>query len=71
MKGVKMTEYVKKDGNGACFSRVSKNGVSYYNGSFTLEGKEYWISLFPNKTQQGNPYVSFTIKQKETNPPVR
>ena len=60
-----MTEYVKKDGEGACFKKVSKNGTPYYNGSFKLEGKEYWISLFSKESKAGDKYISFTIQEKQ------
>ena len=63
-----MTEYVKKDGEGACFKKVSKNGTPYYNGSFKLDGKEFWISLFTKKSQAGETYVSFVIQPKEQKP---
>ena len=60
-----MTEYVKKDGEGACFKKVSKNGTPYYNGSFKLDEKEYWISLFQRKSQAGEQYISFSIQPKQ------
>lgn len=62
---IKMTEYVKKDGEGICFKKVSKKGTPYYNGSFGLGGKEFWISLFSKKLQSGEQAISFSIQPKE------
>ena len=55
----------KKDGTGTCYKRVSKKGTSYYNGKFTLDGKDYWLKLFQTKTQDGQPAVSFIIDPRE------
>ena len=55
----------KKDGTGTCYKRVSKKGTAYYNGKFTLDGKDYWLKLFQTKTQDGQPAVSFIIDPRE------
>ena len=60
-----MTEYVKKDGEGACFKKMSKNGNPYYFGQFMLDGKDYKISLFSNKTKNDEPYIKFIIQPKQ------
>lgn len=60
-----MTEYVRKDGQGACYKKISKKGVPYYNGWFNLDGKSYWISLFTKKNDNGETYVSYSITPKE------
>lgn len=60
-----MTEYVKKEGEGVCFKKVSKRGTPYYNGSLTLDGKEYWISLFSKTLQSGEQAISFSIQPKQ------
>lgn len=60
-----MTEYVKKEGEGVCFKKVSKKGTPYYNGSLTLDGKDYWISLFSKTLQSGEQAISFSIQPKQ------
>lgn len=55
----------KKDGTGTCYKRVSKKGTTYYNGKFTLDGKDYWLKLFQTKTQDNQPAVSFVIDPRE------
>lgn len=63
-----MTEYVKKDGYGACYRKISKKGTPYYNGWFNLDGKSYWLSLFTKKNDKNETYVSFSISPKEKLP---
>lgn len=60
-----MTEYVKKDGEGACFKKVSSKGNPYFAGQFTLNNEEYRISLFLRKTKADEQYISFIIQPKQ------
>ena len=55
----------RKNGEFACFKKQSQKGTVYFNGSLTLDGKEYWISIFNNKSQKGEQYLSGSILPKQ------
>lgn len=60
--------YEKKNGEFACFKKVGKKGTPYYNGTLTLDGKEYWVSIFSKKSQKGENYVSGIVEPKQPKP---
>ena len=55
----------RKDGSFACFKKQSKNGLNYFNGTLSLDGKEYWISIFNSHTKNGEQYLSGSVQLKE------
>ena len=61
MEGVIME---RKDGSFACFKKQSKSGLSYFNGTLSLDGKEYWISIFNSHTKNGEQYLSGSVQLK-------
>lgn len=45
----------EESGNrGSLWLKTSKSGSKYYNGSITIEGTEYWLTMF-NNDKKGNP----------------
>jgi hypothetical protein len=36
-----------------------------YQGTATIEGKEYWVSVWVNKSKAGKNYMSLSFKAKE------
>ena len=54
----------KKNGEFACFKKISQKGTVYFNGTLLLDGKEYWISIFNNKSQKGEQYLSGSVQPK-------
>ena len=50
------------------WNKKAKSGLSYLSGGFTLEGKEYFMSVFKNKEKktENSPDFSFIINPKET-----
>ena len=57
--------YEKKNGEFACFKKQSKKGTNYFNGTLTLDGKEYWISIFNKHSQKGEQYLSGMVEPKQ------
>lgn len=57
--------YEKKNGEFACFKKQSKKGTNYFNGTLTLDGKEYWISIFNSHSQKGEQYLSGRVEPKQ------
>ena len=55
----------KKNGEFACFKKTSKKGTNYFNGTLTLDGKEYWISIFNKHSQKGEQYLSGIVEPKK------
>jgi len=55
----------KKNGEFACFKKTSKKGTNYFNGTLTLDGKEYWISIFNKHSQKGEQYLSGMVEPKK------
>jgi hypothetical protein len=55
----------KKNGEFACFKKTSKKGTTYFNGTLTLDGKEYWISVFNKHSQKGEQYLSGMVEPKQ------
>lgn len=39
---------------GSLWTKTSKSGNKFYNGSITIEGTEYWLTMF-NNDKKGNP----------------
>lgn len=58
----------KKNGEFACFKKTSQKGTVYFNGTLLLDGKEYWISIFNNKSQKGEQYLSGSVQPKQPKP---
>lgn len=65
-----MTEYTRKNGEFACFKKQSKKGTNYFNGTLTLDGKEYWISIFNKHSQKGEQYLSGIVEPKQPKEPT-
>ena len=57
--------YEKKNGEFACFKKQSKKGTPYFNGTLTLDGKEYWVSIFNKHSQKGEQYLSGVVEPKK------
>ena len=55
----------KKNGEFACFKKTSKKGTTYFNGTLTLDGKEYWISVFNKHSQKGEQCLSGMVEPKQ------
>lgn len=61
--------YEMKPGTGSAFINDSGQGKAAFSGSFKLlDGTEYWISLYNNKTKAGKDYFGITVKQKGYRP---
>ena len=58
----------RKNGDFACFKKQSQKGTVYFNGTLLLDGKEYWISIFNNKSQKGEQYLSGSVQPKQPKP---
>ena len=59
----------RKNGEFACFKKQSKKGTNYFNGTLTLDGKEYWISIFNKHSQKGEQYLSGIVEPKQEKAP--
>lgn len=55
----------KKNGEFACFKKTSQKGTTYFNGTLTLDGKEYWISIFNKHSQKGEQFLSGMVEPKK------
>lgn len=62
-----MTNFELKEGKGTAFKNKNKTSDKHpsYTGTVLIDGKERWISVWGNKTQKGDTYLSFDIKAKE------
>ena len=52
---------------GAIFKNDRKTTDSHpdYKGTLNVEGKEYWVSSWINKSKAGQSYMSVSIQPKE------
>lgn len=57
--------YEPRDGSGSMFpnNRKEKDTHADWQGSFMIDGKEYWISAW-NKQGNKGPWVSLSVKDK-------
>ena len=55
----------KKNGEFACIKKTSQKGTTYFNGTLTLDGKEYWISIFNKHSQKGEQFLSGMVEPKK------
>ncbi len=53
-------KYEVKD-EGVLWKKVAKSGLHYYSGKLTLEGKEYFISMFNNDKKGNDKAPDFRI----------
>lgn len=62
-----MTEYNKKDNQGAIFKndRKEKDIHPDYKGSVVVNGVEYWVSSWINESKAGDKYMSLSLTKKE------
>lgn len=58
--------FEQKEGNFACFSKKSKAGAEYFNGTVTLNGKSYNVALFEKTTKNGAKYFSGIIDEQKS-----
>ena len=58
--------FEQKEGCFACFSKKSKAGAEYFNGTVTLNGKSYNVALFEKTTKNGDKYFSGIIDEQKS-----
>lgn len=58
--------FEQKEGCFACFSKKSKAGAEYFNGTVTLKGKSYNVALFEKITKNGDKYFSGIIDEQKS-----
>lgn len=52
------------------WEKTSKNGKTYLGGKVTIDGKEYWVSLFNNHSENDKaPKCKIYLKPKEESKP--
>jgi hypothetical protein len=59
--------YEQKDNSGSLFvnERKEKDTHPDRQGTIMVDGREYWISGWLKKTQDGTPWLSLSVKPKE------
>jgi hypothetical protein len=62
-----MSEYEQKDNSGALFKNDKKETDSHpdYKGSAMVDGTDYWVSGWVNKSKAGTKYMKFSYTPKE------
>ncbi len=58
----------QKDFTGVLFKndkRTEENNWPHYTGTMTVDGKQYWLSSYINKSKEGNTFMSLSLKPKE------
>lgn len=60
-------EHQRKDNTGAIFKNDRKESDSHpdYKGQAMIDGSEYWISVWFNKSKAGNKYMSVKFNPKD------
>lgn len=61
-----MTEYLN-DNKGALFKNEKKREGKKdadYNGSITIEGKDYWLNAWLNESKDGKKYMGLKAQLK-------
>lgn len=55
---------------GALWQKIGKEGKKYYSGQITIDGQEYYVSLFKNekKITDKHPDLNLVLKPKEKRP---
>lgn len=58
----------QKDYTGVLFKnekRTEENKQPHYNGSITVDGNQYWLSCYVNKSKDGKMFMSLSMKPKD------
>lgn len=65
--------YEMKNNSGSLFKNDKKETETHpdYKGSAKINGEEYWVSAWNNKSKDGVPYLSFNLKIKDVQPSVQ
>jgi hypothetical protein len=60
--------YEMKDMSGSAFhnSRRDRDTSPDLTGSALIHGKEHWVNMWLKTDKNGNTWVSFNLKEKET-----
>ena len=64
----------QKDYTGVLFKndkRTEENKQPHYNGSMTVDGKQYWLSCYVNKSNEGKMFMSLSLKPKDAQAATR
>ena len=65
-----MAAYELKNNTGSAFKNDKDNIKWDYNGTLIVEGKHYFIDVYVNKSQAGNTYLKFALKEKSRQPGI-
>jgi hypothetical protein len=59
--------YEQRDNSGSMFANKKKEQDNHPDrtGSIMVDGKEYWINGWLKKTQEGETWLSLSVKPKE------
>lgn len=62
-----------KENTGSLFKNDKKESETHpdYKGSAKINGEEYWMSSWINKSKDGKTYMSFSFKIKDVQPSVQ
>lgn len=65
--------YEMKNNSGSLFKNDKKETETHpdYKGSAKVNGEEYWMSAWINKSEKGTTYISFKFKIKDVQPSVQ
>lgn len=65
--------YEMKNNSGSLFKNDKKETETHpdYKGSAKINGEEYWMSSWINKSSNGTTYMSFSFKLKDVQPSVQ
>ena len=67
-----MKNWEQKDMSGNCHKQdlssktaEEREWMAPWSGDAMVEGQMYWVNMYDNISQAGNPYRKFTFKRKE------
>lgn len=67
-----MKKWEQKDMSGNCHKQdlssktaEEREWMAPWSGDAMVEGQMYWVNMYDNISQAGNPYRKFTFKRKE------
>lgn len=62
-----MAEYETRDMSGSAFKNKNRRSDkdSNYGGTVKIEGKEYWINVWVKKDKNGDPWFSYSFREKQ------
>jgi uncharacterized protein (DUF736 family) len=65
--------YEMKNNSGSLFKNDKKETEKHpdYKGSAKVNGDEYWVSAWLNKSKEGTQYLSFNFEIKDVQPSIQ